>query len=409
MKSERTVSVYLYEERIGTLALLAEDQTLFAFEDDYINNQSRAVLSLSFKSSQGSLITDIRPSRTRLPTFFSNLLPEGPLREYLAQKAGVSDKREFFLLKELGSDLPGAVTIHDSDFNVQPDQWVQESSKQRVKEEGIPLRFSLAGIQFKFSAVKNATGGLTIPAEGSGGSWIIKLPSLTYDAVPENEFAMMRLAGKIGIDTPEVDLIPMNRISGLPKDIQQIKGNALAVRRFDRNSDGSPVHIEDFAQIFGVYPEKKYQKANYRNLAEVIWAESGQEDISEFVRRLVFCALIGNGDMHLKNWSMIYPDRRQARLSPAYDLLSTIPYIKDANMALNLVRNRDMTSLSIDQLSHFASKARLPEKMVIETAKETVGRFLSVWKEGEYLNELPFLQLSIKQHLHTIRLIKELS
>jgi len=409
MKSDRTVSVYLYEERIGTLALLAEDQNLFAFEDDYINNPGRAVLSLSFKSSQGNLMTDIRPSRTRLPTFFSNLLPEGPLREYLAHKAGVSEEREFFLLKVLGSDLPGAVTIHDPDFTGHPDQWIKKSLKQNVKEEEIPFRFSLAGIQFKFSAIKNATGGLTIPAEGRGGSWIVKLPSMTFDAVPENEFAMMRLAGKIGIDTPEVDLIPMNRISGLPKDIHSMKGSALAVRRFDRNSDGSSVHIEDFAQIFGVYPEKKYQKANYRNLAEVIWAESGQGDISEFVRRLVFCALIGNGDMHLKNWSMIYPDRRQARLSPAYDLLSTIPYIKDANMALNLVRKKDMASLSIDQLSHFANKARLSEKLVIETAKETVRRFLSVWKDGEYLNDLPLVQLSVKHHLTTIKLIKELS
>jgi len=55
----------------------------------------------------------------------------------------------------------------------------------------------------------NATGGLTIPAEGVGGSWIVKLPSTSFESVPENEFAMMTLARMIGINVPEVRLIPL--------------------------------------------------------------------------------------------------------------------------------------------------------------------------------------------------------
>ncbi|MBT4089662.1 MAG: type II toxin-antitoxin system HipA family toxin [Deltaproteobacteria bacterium] len=408
MNPERIVNVFLHEKQIGTLTWLAGDQSLFAFEDNYINDPKRATLSLSFKSSQGGLITDIKPSRTRLPTFFANLLPEGPLRDYLAKKAGVSEKREFHLLKILGPDLPGAITIQESGFGTLSD--IGEAKKQSIKEGGkAAFRFSLAGVQFKFSAVKEATGGLTIPAEGSGGSWIVKLPSMTFDKVPENEFAMMRLAGEIGISIPDINLIPISRITGLPKDIHKIKGSALAVKRFDRMADGSMVHIEDFAQIFRVYPEKKYEKANYRNIAEVIWAESGQEDIIEFVRRLVFSTLIGNGDMHLKNWSLIYPDQRQAKLAPAYDLLSTIPYIEEANTALNLLRERDMAGLSFERLSHFAAKARLPEKLVLKTAMETVERFLATWKNGEYLTDLSFVRNTINAHLETIKLVKEIT
>jgi serine/threonine-protein kinase HipA len=55
--------------------------------------------------------------------------------------------------------------------------------------------------------------------------------------------------------------------------------------------------------------ERKYERASYRNIAEVLWAETGEAGIVEFIRRLVFNALIGNADMHLKNWSLIYPDR----------------------------------------------------------------------------------------------------
>jgi serine/threonine-protein kinase HipA len=151
------------------------------------------------------------------------------LRDYLAKKAGVSGKREFFLLKELGRDLPGAVTILESEFSALTSSGKRE--KPKVEEDDkVPLRFSLAGVQFKFSAVKEAAGGLTIPAEGRGGSWIIKLPSMTHESVPENEFAMMQLAGEIGIEVPEVDLISVNKISGLPKEIPKMKDNALAVR-----------------------------------------------------------------------------------------------------------------------------------------------------------------------------------
>ena len=75
------------------------------------------------------------------------------------------------------------------------------------------------------------------------------------------------------------------------------------------------MHIEDFAQVFGVYREDKYKKASMRNIAAVIAAEGSDEDIREFIRRQTFSTLIGNGDMHLKNWSLIYPDQRNAALS----------------------------------------------------------------------------------------------
>ncbi|MBA4369385.1 MAG: hypothetical protein C0403_17305 [Desulfobacterium sp.] len=88
----------------------------------------------------------------------------------------------------------------------------------------------MAGIQLKFSAVQEATGGLTIPAQGSGGSWIVKLPSTSFDAVPENEFAMMRLAGMIGMNVPEIRLIPIHNISGLPDDMQVMKEHLKTIR-----------------------------------------------------------------------------------------------------------------------------------------------------------------------------------
>jgi serine/threonine-protein kinase HipA len=191
------------------------------------------------------------------------------------------------------------------------------------------LHFSLAGVQLKFSAVKGAAGGLTIPTDGVGSSWIVKLPSAKFPNVPENEFAMMELARQVGIAVPETSLIPLSRISGLPSGIDAVGENAYVIKRFDRAANGERIHIEDFAQVFAVYPERKYERASYRNIAEVLWVETGEAGIVEFIRRLVFNALIGNADMHLKNWSLIYSDRHHASLAPAYylsDIFNRYPY-----------------------------------------------------------------------------------
>ena len=79
--------------------------------------------------------------------------------------------------------------------------------------------------------------------------------------------------------------------------------------------------------------------------------------------------------MHLKNWSLKYPDKRNAQLSPAYDFVSTISYIADKKFALNHSRTKRFDEFSIDELKHLSAKAQLPERIVLDTVKETVERF----------------------------------
>lgn len=214
----------------------------------------------------------------------------------------------------LGRDLPGALTVTPSDEG----EWLEEPSDNPSANDsttGIAqesLRFSLAGVQLKFSAIRNNHGGLTIPAKGVGGEWIVKLPSQQFAGVPENEFSMMTLARLVGIDVPAIDLVDTSAIANLPDGVERLGPKAFVIERFDRA--GGPVHIEDFAQVFDVYPEKKYQKAGFRNLLSVVAAESDHRDVAEFIRRLTFNVLIGNGDMHLKNWSLIGPLVARLRL-----------------------------------------------------------------------------------------------
>jgi hypothetical protein len=108
------------------------------------------------------------------------------------------------------------------------------------------------------------------------------------------------------------ELIDIREIRGLPTDVGALEGKALAMQRFDRGAKGEAVHMGDFAQVFGLYPEDKCHHRSFANIAAVLWAETGEPGTYEFFRRLVFSVLIGNADMHLKNWSLLYPDRRTA-------------------------------------------------------------------------------------------------
>lgn len=398
--------VQLHNKPIGTITLLPGDRSIFAFHESYINDRQRDTLSLSVKDTYGQLITRFGSSGPALLPFFSNLLPEGTLRRYLANRAGVNPVREYFLLKELGEDLPGALTIITAEERDIPG-W-QESDDRR-EEDNKALRFSLAGIQLKFSALldEDKQGGLVVPAQGAGGSWIVKLPALQHDGLPENEFSMMRIASQIGINVPEIKLEKISDIQGLPEGLGRLNGeNAFVIRRFDRSEHGA-IHTEDFAQVFGQYPDKKYEKASYRSIASVLGVETNQEDVSEFIRRLVFSTLIGNADMHLKNWSLIYLDKKNARLAPAYDLLSTIAYIPDETAALKYARTKKMAELNMEELAYLANKAKLPEKLVLDTAQQTVSDFMEVWaKEKTNLALTSEMITVVETHLRKLALVR---
>ena len=173
-----SLEVLLNDRRIGMITALGGDRSIFSFDAPYADDPNRPTLSLSFKGEHGGLLRDHNPTQTKLLPFFSNLMPEGPLREYLAKRAGVKPVREYPLIEVLGPDLPGSITIKPADDSAagEKEDLADEDSAHRRNPEK-PLRFSLAGVQLKFSAVEKARGGLTIPANGKGGDWIVKLPS----------------------------------------------------------------------------------------------------------------------------------------------------------------------------------------------------------------------------------------
>jgi serine/threonine-protein kinase HipA len=368
-----SLQVLLGSLPVGELRLGEHDVTEFRLLESYKSAYPRPVLGQQFVDD----IEGVWRARSRLPSWFSNLLPEGELREFLARAAGVPSRREFHLLWQLADDLPGALRLAATQ-PVPQSELFEEDPKSEKSLDG-DWHFSLAGVQLKFSANRQGRG-LTVPVSGRGGSWILKLPDARYPLVPQNEYATMRWAKASGIEVPEVDLVPISGIEGLPQSSTFAETHAFAVRRFDRGAEGARIHMEDFAQVFGLFPEQKYSHYNYESIARVLLQLSGSEALIEFLRRFVFVAASGNGDAHHKNWSLLYPDHVHAQLSPAYDFVSTVQYLGDDRLALNFARSRDWAAITADGFRRLAEKIEVDETIVLEAVRSSVAAVRESWQ-----------------------------
>jgi serine/threonine-protein kinase HipA len=320
-KRDEQFRVYLYQKPVGRL-LRREDFTRFVFDDSYLNDTNRSVLGLRFEDQPRERFA----ANMRLPSWFSNLLPEGQLREWIASQRRASVQREMELLAEVGGDLPGAVSVRSVDDPLPQLDENGDANGATLLEVGAEhnWRFSLAGIALKFSMLREGDR-FVAPAYGSNGDWIVKLPDSYYTDVPRNEYAMMELARRIGIDAPETRLVERASIDAVPDRAWGKESYAYAIRRFDRDAARNLVHIEDMAQVRGYYPEDKYH-GTFETVGNLYYRGYDVESLREFVRRLAFNVIIGNGDAHLKNWSLIYRDRRKPTIAPAYDLVATFVY-----------------------------------------------------------------------------------
>ncbi|WP_022941075.1 type II toxin-antitoxin system HipA family toxin [Psychromonas hadalis] len=245
-------------------------------------------------------------------------------------------------------------------------------------------KFSLAGVQLKFSSTRNKDGRFNINQDDDIQSWIIKTPSTIHPHLPSNEYSMMRLAESVAIEIPEIKLVPLSQLNNLPNI--QLPNEELA---FARSLNGR-VHTEDFAQIFQYYPVDKYQRANYEEIGAVLRRFSGDSlaDIQQFARRLLVNILLGNGDAHLKNWSVIYQDKQTPRLSPAYDIVFTPPYIQgEDKLALNMAKTKDWYRISLNTFEIWATRTETPWPAVKVYLLDVITQARKQWPRK--LTELP--------------------
>ncbi len=322
-----------------------------------------------------------------LPAWFSHLLPEGALRRETAAEAHINASREFQLLKILGADdLPGAVraTAAVIEHGIGMPIGIGEDPRNEESTSSPLLKFSLAGVQLKFSVARGEKGP-TVPIKGAAGDSILKFPDGRpgFEAVPEAEFASMTLAGLAGIDTAPVSLADARAVHGLEKWANNYAGPSLLVSRFDRINALQRVHTEELAQVMGISATKsdaKYRMANFETIANFVAKLVGLEAVGQVIDRIVFNVLIGNGDAHLKNWSFVYPDGRHPQLSPAYDLVPTVLYLPDDDLGLNLNGSKLFSAVSPDSFDRLGAATGYGIHQARKRAADAVGRIRSQWQ-----------------------------
>ena len=172
-------------------------------------------------------------------------------------------------------------------------------------------KMSIQGVQPKLSAVLRLKDG-RFEIVDTGGRFILKPNPLPFDDVPANESLTMTMAAAAGINVPPHGLIPT--ADG---------GWIYAIRRFDREGRNKRISVEDFAQLSGATRDTKYDSSLER-IGKVVdkFCTFPALEKPKLARRLLFCFLTGNEDMHLKNFSVIVR-AGVVSLSPAYDLLNT--------------------------------------------------------------------------------------
>lgn len=394
-------AVWLYDRRVGTIHQRG-DYTRFALDDDYRTDPNRFVLGLQFEQN----LLEPRTSALRVPPWFSNLLPEGRIREWVADDRGVSADREMELLAHLGHDLPGAVRVLPDDGSLPYDPWEpshiipRESQEYNRGHSGPGWRISLAGVQLKYAMLKQ-NDRLTVPAFGEGSDWIVKLPDRLYSRMPQNEHAMMMLAKASGLDIPDIRLVHRDELDGIPSNVwPEGEVFAYAVERFDRGLNRSLIHVEDLAQVRNFYPNDKY-RGNFETVASLIYRRRDLAALREFARRLTFLVLIGNGDAHLKNWSLIYRDPRIPTLSPAYDLVATHVYREGVeDLGLKFFGSRSFERVSLQSFRQLQERLGATHADLPELAEETVTATTNAWKDvAELLGDLRPMREEIGNHI----------
>lgn len=230
-------------------------------------------------------------------------------------------------------------------------------------------RTSVTGIQRKISLGVSVGRGASLHVVSEGGSFILKPQAVSFPNVPENEHLTMSLAAIFGIEVPAFALVRM-----------QDRALAYIVRRFDRLPDGTKLRQEDFCQLAG-FPARSKYRGSAELCVRLVRRFAGEPlvQLLELYRRQVFTWWTGNGDMHLKNFSLLVGTDGIPRLSPAYDLLNTRLLVPGDTLAMPIGGKKDR--LTTRRWRELAGYMELPERAVRRVhaaVSETLDRMLAL-------------------------------
>ncbi len=243
------------------------------------------------------------------------------------------------------------------------DELAKENVEQRVIVTGVQPKLSLG---FTGEEEKNR---LTIVG-ALNSKYILKPPFELYPQMPEIEALSMLLTQACGINTVPFLLIPM-------------KSGELAylTKRIDRTAKDEKYPMEDACQFTERLTEHKY-RGSYEQIAKgiITYAQNPLLEVVKFYQQVIVSFLIGNNDMHLKNFSLIAFKDNQYQLAPAYDMVAVKLVIPDDPEELALNLNGKKRKLKRKDFNEAMSKSQIPEK-AIENLWNRIEKGMQNWPQ----------------------------
>ncbi|MDA3893184.1 MAG: HipA domain-containing protein [Salinivirgaceae bacterium] len=260
-----------------------------------------------------------------------------------------------------------------------------EYSAEELRAEAMQRasKMSIQGVQPKLSALLNIKEG-HFEIVDKNGRYILKPQHHIWPELPQNEDLTMHMAATIGIEVPQHGLV-------YSKD----QSLTYFIKRFDRKGQKDKIPVEDFAQLARMSRDTKYNYTMEKMLKLLDdFCTFPAIEKAKLFKLFIFNYLVGNEDMHLKNYSVIIHNSK-VKLSPSYDLLNSTIVLKGDVEEIALSLKGKKKNLNADVLINYFGKegCRLTDR-VIENTLETIMDSIPIWFN---LIDISFLSKQMKE------------
>jgi len=374
-----SLSIWLYGDRVAVIEQPDARRLLLTYTDAAVGRYSLGTPLLSLRL----LVRQERYTRGDVRPFLEGLLPEGITRDALAARLHLVASDTYSMIAALGADCAGALIIlpdevapvaarlTDARTLSNRDVFALIANLQRAPlGVGDGVRLSLGGVQEKLLLTRRPDGAWIRPSRETPSTHILKPPIALYESTVQNEAFCMRLAAEMGLATATVGV---DTFEELP---------VLVVERYDRviAPDGTVtrIHQQDLCQARGILPELKYQERGGPSLAQVAetlatWV--GMPALLALLRTTAFNVLIGNGDAHGKNFSLLHTPDAKLSLAPLYDLMSTAIYpAVSPHLAMTIDGVHRIDGVTGDRIVNEAVTWGLPRRRVSDEVMTFLNR-----------------------------------
>jgi serine/threonine-protein kinase HipA len=309
-------------------------------------------------------VGDRRYTQGLVSPFLDGLLPEGESRKAIAREKAVRVDDTYGLIRELGRDCAGAIVIQPADDPPPPRAStltaealgpeeigaLVENLRSAPPGAGGRVRISLAGVQEKLLLTRMPDGKWGRPVDGTPSTHILKPEIAAYPQTVENEAFCMRIAKNLGLDVAAVETTEIG------------KRKLIVVERYDRavSVDGSVerIHQEDFCQATGIAPERKYEEdggPSLQQIAGILQSVAAADSLDRFLQAVTLNVLVGNGDAHAKNFSLLHNASGALTLTPLYDLMCTQHY-GDDRLAMSIDTVETTSRVTAERIANEAMR-----------------------------------------------------